>query len=231
MYNNNKILGIIPARGGSKGVPRKNLRELAGKPLLAWTIEAAKSSCLIDRVILSSEDDEIIKTARQYGLDVPFKRPESLALDETPGVEPVLHAMKELESDGYSHIVLLQPTSPLRKAEDIDEAIRLCLETKAPSCVSVCRSAHPPWWMFRIDVNNRLMPIMDAEALPLRRQDAPVAYQLNGSVYVAECDFLKQSKGFISPDTVAYVMPPERSLDIDTEIDLAIAEMILKSQQ
>ena len=227
MYKGNKILGIIPARGGSKGIIRKNLRPLAGKPLLAWTVEAAQKSQLLDRVILSSEDDEIIALARDLNLDVPFKRPAELARDDTPGIAPVLHALKTLQSENYNHVVLLQPTSPLREADDIDAAIRLCIDQAAPACVSVCEAPHPPWWMFRLDAQTRLIPLLDQEALPARRQDAPRAFQLNGAVYVAQVDWLLEQQGFIGPDTRAYTMPAAKSLDIDEEADLLFAEILL----
>lgn len=230
MYKNSKILGIIPARGGSKGVPRKNLRPLAGKPLIAWTIEAAQGSSLLDRVILSSEDEEIMETARQHGLDVPFKRPPELARDDTPGILPVLHALEMLSSENYTHVVLLQPTSPLRNSEDIDGAIRLCIDRAAPSCVGVCETPHPPWWMFGMNEEKKLSPIMAAKDIPSRRQDAPKTYQLNGAVYVAETRFIKSNKGFIGPESLGFAMPAERSLDIDSELDLALAESLLASQ-
>lgn len=229
MLNSHKILGIIPARGGSKGVPRKNLKQLAGKPLLAWTFEAARNSAYLDRIILSSEDDEIINAAKVMGLEVPFVRPVHLAHDNTPGIDPVLHALDYFKAENYSFVVLLQPTSPLRKAEDIDGAIRLCLETNAPACVSVTQAAHPPWWTFRLDGQKRLLPCMDAEQMPKRRQDAPAAYALNGAVYVARCDYLQTAKSFIGPETIGYVMPEERALDIDRELDFVIAEAVIKA--
>lgn len=230
MYKSSKILGIIPARGGSKGVPRKNLRLLADKPLLAWTIEAAKSSAYLDRVILSSEDNEIIKLAKEYGLDVPFKRPVELAQDDTPGIAPVLHALNELSGEHYTHVVLLQPTSPLRTGEDIDAAIKLCLDENAPSCISMTETVYPPWWMFRLDAHKKLLPIIDIEQIPLRRQDAPKAYNLNGAIYVTDCAYLKEQNSFIGLETIAYVMPANRSIDIDSELDFALAELIIKTK-
>lgn len=230
MYKNNKILGIIPARAGSKGVSRKNLRLLADKPLLTWTIEAAKSSAYLDRILLSSEDDEIIKVAKDYGLDVPFKRPVELAQDDTPSIDPVLHALNELRDENYTHVVLLQPTSPFRTGADIDAAIKLCLDENAPSCISVTETVLPPWWMFRLDTQKKLLPIIDTEQIPLRRQDAPKAYQLNGAIYVSNCDYLKKQNSFICPETIAYVMPSNRSMDIDSELDFALAELIIKTK-
>lgn len=144
---NSKILAIIPARGGSKGVPRKNIRELAGKPLIAWTIEEAKKSKYIDRLILSTEDDEIIEVAKQYGCEVPFKRPIELAQDDTPGIDPVLHAIEQCP--GYDYVVLLQPTSPLRTVDDIDGCIEQLLSSDGTNfCVSVTEPEKSPYWMY-----------------------------------------------------------------------------------
>lgn len=127
MINNKKILAIIPARGGSKGLPRKNIRELAGKPLIAWTIEAGRKSKYIDRLIVSSEDFEIIEVAKKYGAEIPFVRPKHLAEDESLGLDPVFHALRELP--GYDIVVLLQPTSPLRLTEDIDACIEQLIDS------------------------------------------------------------------------------------------------------
>ena len=140
MIDGRSVLAIIPARGGSKGVPRKNIRPLGGKPLIAWTIEAAHRSAWIDRLILSSEDQEIIDTACAWGCDVPFVRPAELARDCTPGIDPVLHALKQLPS--FDLVVLLQPTSPLRSAADIDRCIERCQRGGAPAAVTEIGRAH-----------------------------------------------------------------------------------------
>lgn len=149
MIDNKRVLAIIPARGGSKGVTRKNIRNLAGMPLIAWTIEEAKKSKYIDRLILSSEDNEIIETAKEYGCDIPFVRPVHLAEDTTSGIEPVLHALKEIV--GYDYVILLQPTSPLRIVEDIDGCIENLIETKSPACVSVTEPTNSPYWMYTVN--------------------------------------------------------------------------------
>jgi CMP-N,N'-diacetyllegionaminic acid synthase len=150
MINGKTILGIIPARGGSKGIPRKNLIIFGGKPLMAWTIEAGLQSHYIDRLILSSEDEEIIAVAREWGCEVPFIRPAELSRDDTPGIEPVIHAIKTLKTS-YDYIILLQPTSPLRSAEDIDDCINYCIQAKAVSCVSVTVAQPSPYWMYTLD--------------------------------------------------------------------------------
>lgn len=229
MKTHSRILGIIPARGGSKGVPRKNIRPLAGKPLIAWTIEAALASKSLNRVIVSSEDREILEIAQKWGAEVPFTRPMELAQDTTPGIAPVIHALETLP-ENYDFVVLLQPTSPLRESQDIEAAVQLCLESSAPACVGVVESAQSPYWMFTRADNCRLTPLMAREKLPARRQDLPVTYSVNGAVYVASVPWFLREKTFFSPETVGYVMSQERSLDIDNELDLAVAEMVLGSR-
>lgn len=211
-----KILAIIPARGGSKGVPRKNIRELVGKPLIAWTIEEAKKSKYITKTILSSEDPEIIEVAKRYGCEVPFVRPLELAQDNTPGIEPVLHVVDQCP--GFDYIVLLQPTSPLRTFEDIDGCIELIFKNKSPACVSVSIADRSPYWMYTMQEKEQLTPLLTDEFFS-RRQDLPKVYALNGAVYVAKVSWLQNKKTFITDETVGYVMSKSHSLDIDTEED------------
>lgn len=224
MINDKKVLGIIPARGGSKGVPGKNIRPLCGKPLLAWTIEAAIQSRYLDKLIVTSDDEIIIQTAIAFGADVPFVRPVHLAQDDTPGIAPVLHAINELP--GYDYIVLLQPTSPLRNVQDIDTCIEKYNVSSAESVVSVTEQEKSPYWMFEIGVRSRLRPIM-GKTNTSRRQDLKQTYTLNGAVYVSSVETLKKSETFLTESTEAYVMPKERSIDIDTITDFRICEMIL----
>lgn len=228
MIDNKKVLAVIPARGGSKGVLRKNVKELAGKPLIAWTIEAAKKSKYIDRLLLSSEDDEIIKVAKEYGCEVPFVRPSELALDDTPGIDPLLHALEKIT--GYDYIVSLQPTSPLRIAEDIDTCIEKMLETNSPACVSVTEPTHSPYWMYTVNNQKKMQPLIEQDSLTVRRQDLPVVYALNGAVYVAEVNWLKRHKSFLTKETVAFIMPEKRSHDIDTENDFLWCEWLLTTK-
>lgn len=227
MIENKKVLAIIPARGGSKGVPRKNIRMLGGKPLIAWTIEAAKQSKYIDRLILSSEDEEIIKVAKEYDCEAPFVRPENLAEDDTPGIDPVLHAMKQME--GYDLVVVLQPTSPFRCAEDIDACIKKMIEIQSPACVSVTESSESPFWMYQVRENEKLNPIIQQQDLIVRRQDLPKTYLLNGAIYVAESKWLKFNKTFLTEETVAFIMTKERSYDIDTEEDFLWCEYVCQN--
>ncbi len=229
MYKGKKILAIIPARGGSKGVPRKNIKMLAGKPLLAWTIAEANKSKLIDMCVVSTEDEEIKSVAEAWGGNVPFMRPAELAQDDTPGIEPVLHAMELMP--GYDLIVLLQATSPLRTVEDIDGAIVHCMEKERESCVSVVEVTHSPYWMYRLDSQACLQPILKIEKEEsYQRQKLPKVYQLNGAVYVESVAFLKKTQGFVGNDTLGYVMPHERSYDIDTLFDFKIAEMLMEAR-
>lgn len=222
MIEDKTVLAIIPARGGSKGVPRKNIREVAGKPLIAWTIEEAIKSKYIDRLILSSDDPEIMDVARHWGCEVPFARPAELSLDETPGIEPVIHAIQSLP--GYDYVVLLQPTSPLRSVEDIDGCIELCVTRQASSCVSVTEPDKSPYWMFTADGDGMMHSLFERAGIISRRQDLPKVYALNGAVYVSKIEWLVVSRSFIDKKMVVFLMPKERSLDIDEEIDLRIFE-------
>ena len=226
MVNGKRVLAIIPARGGSKGVSRKNIRLVAGKPLIAWTIEEAGKSKYIDRLILSSEDEEIIAIARQWECDVPFVRPAELAQDHISGMEPVIHALETIP-EKYDYVVLLQPTSPLRIVEDIDGCIEKCVSQNAPACITVTKPDKSPYWMFCFDNSEKLVPIIQQENRGLLRQNLDHVYVLNGSVYVAKTDWFMENKKFISEETVAYLMPKIRSMDIDTEWDLKICDVLL----
>ena len=183
MFEDKKILAIIPARGGSKGVPRKNIRELCGKPLIAWTIAEAAKSRYIDRCIISTEDDEIAMIAKKWGGEVPFMRPIELAQDGTPGIDPVLHAISKLPE--YDYVVLLQATSPMRTVEDIDGCIEKCLNEGAESCVSVVEADNSPYWMYTFEDKDIIKPVLTiTEEQSYQRQKLPKVYQLNGALYV-----------------------------------------------
>ena len=219
-----RFLAVIPARGGSKGVPRKNIKLLAGKPLIAWTIEAAKRSKYITTTIVSTDDEEISTVAIEYGAEVPFIRPAYLAEDDTPGVAPILHALEQCPE--YDYIVVLQPTSPLRTAEDIDGVIEKMLENDGDFCVSVAETSQSPYWMYTLNKDDVMQPLIDSP-LVVRRQDLPKSYSLNGAVYVAKVKELKKTESFITSDTIAYEMPEERSFDIDTITEFKICECLL----
>lgn len=226
MIKGKSILAIIPARGGSKGVPRKNIRQIAGKPLIAWTICEAKKSRYVDRVILSSEDQEIISIAVRYGCEAPFTRPADLARDETSGIEPVLHALKSIP-EKYDYAMLLQPTSPLRTASDIDGCVEKCMHTSAPSCVSLFESGKDLYWSYLLDTKGFLKPLIPESAIS-SRQNLPKVHTLNGAIYIAQTDWLKREKSFITNETVGYVMPKERSIDIDEPWQFELCEDLLK---
>jgi N-acylneuraminate cytidylyltransferase len=222
------VLALIPARGGSKGLPGKNLRALGGKPLIQWSIEAAQRSRFVTRVVVSSDDPTILTAARAAGAETPFVRPAELAQDDTSSIDVVFHALDQLPP--FDWVVLLQPTSPLRTSEDIDQALARCFAANAPACVSVTETPALPWWMFRLDAAGRLVSLLDEGQRPQRRQDAPMLYSLNGALYVAQVEWLRQSRRFLTDETLAYVMPPERSVDIDTALDFRLAECLLGVQ-
>jgi len=220
------LLALIPARGGSKGVPRKNIKSLHGKPLIGWSIDAAKKSRFIDKVVVSTEDDEIAAIARDLGAEIPFMRPIELAADDTPGIAPVMHAIENLPE--FDWVILLQPTSPLRTAEDIDEIVRFCIEHDAPSAVSVYEVDKHPYLMYQRDETERLQPLLADKPDITRRQDLPPVYALNGALYLARIDWLKERQSLIGQETLGYVMSPESSADIDTPLDWQWVEFLIE---
>ena len=224
MINGRSILAVIPARGGSKALPRKNILPVMGKPLLAWTVEEARRSRYIDRTILSSDDDEIIDVARRLGLEVPFKRPIELATDTTPTADVLFHALSIIS--GYDYLVVLQVTSPLRNFEDIDGCIEECNKRKAGSCVSVNLAEKNPYYFRTLDAQRRLQPLIGNAYHIGRRQDLPEVYIINGSVFVTEISYFIEKRTFFTPETVGYIMPIERSIDIDSEKDLIVMEYL-----
>lgn len=224
LKDNERVLAVIPARGGSKGVIRKNVRQLGGKPLIAWTIEAALHAGFVDQVLVSTDDAEIAEVSQQYGADVPFMRDAKLAQDDSTTIDVVVDALQRCS--GFDWVVLLQPTSPLRTATDIDKALALCIEKNAPSCVSVCLAESSPYWMFTLNDEHYLNPLLPATQAT-RRQDLPPVYSLNGAIYVAKVEWLLEHKKFVTPETVAYTMPVERSIDLDTELDFRQLQIIL----
>ena len=221
-----KVLAVIPARGGSKGIPRKNIKKLSGKPLIAWTIEAALKAPSINRVIVSTDDEEIAAVAEQFGAEVPFKRPIAIARDDTPGLDPVLHAIENSPDSDW--VLLLQPTSPLRSVDDIEGIIKLCQEKGALSAVSVAEVGKHPFWMYQRSSDMRLQPLIPNRGEIMRRQDLPSVYVLNGALYLARPDWLIENQGFIGPETLGYVMPVERSVDLDTPLDWLWVEYLIE---
>lgn len=230
------ILGLITARGGSKSIPNKNIVNLAGKPLIAYTCEAAKKSKRLTRVILSTDDKKIAGVARKYGIEVPFMRPQELAKDDTGTLSVIEHALKFLEEkEGYSPdiIVLLQPTSPLRRASHIDAAVDLLIKTGADSVVSVVEVPHNfnPISVMSLE-KGRLAPYSKGGKPILRRQDKPKVYGRNGpAVLVMKREIVFNKKSLYGSHIRPLVMAQEESIDIDTLFDLKIAEFLLKCRK
>lgn len=228
MSNDPTFVAIIPARGGSREIPRKNIKPLGGKPLLSYTTEPARKSNLLDRIILSTDDSEIARIGRQLDVEIPFERPESLARDETPAFDVVRHALqwlKEHESFTPDYTALLQPTSPFRTQNDIDQALEKLLHSSGKSLISVKKVEEHPFWMYRKQ-KNRLTPYK-SERSPKRRQDLPPLYYPNGALFCAQTTSLLENETLTPGKSLSYEMPPERSLDIDSELDWKIAEALL----
>ncbi len=228
MGEKRNIIAIIPARGGSKGIPRKNIKLLNGKPLIYYTINEAQKSKHICRCFVSTEDEEIAWVAKQYGAEV-VPRPMGLAQDDTPSFPVYQQAVKYLEKTGISHpdiVVILQPTSPLRIVEDIDGAIGKFLKVDCYSVVSVCEVEYPTEWMYKLQ-GDKLEPLVGGGNRTTRRNDVIRVYRLNGAVYVTARDIIMKQSSLIGDDTRAYIMPLERSVDIDTELDFMLAELLI----
>ncbi|SHH20385.1 acylneuraminate cytidylyltransferase family protein [Tepidibacter thalassicus] len=228
-----EILAIIPARGGSKGVFRKNIKNFNGKPLIAWTIEAAKKSKYVNKVLVNTEDEEIAQISRKYGADIPFLRPENLAKDDTPTMEVIIHALNKLkENFNYNpeYTLLLQCTSPLRNKNHIDEAIELIIDKNVDSVISVTEVEHTPFWMKRIDDNGYLEDFIEYDKkIFTRRQDFPKLYRLNGAIYIAKTEKLLEFRDFEMKKTIPYVMDRVSSIDIDSLDDFNIAQFYMKN--
>lgn len=224
------VLAIIPARRGSKRLPGKNLRMLANKPMIQWTIEAAIKAALVSRILITTDSDEILELGRQLGVDHLVTRPTELSGDTAKTSDALSHAISQLTNlpDG---ICLLQPTSPLRISEDIDAAIRLHLAAPKRPVVSVCPVDHPTAWSGRLGENGSMAEIAKKLNCEKRSQDYLAEFRLNGAIYVAETRDFLASGSFLNMSAQAYIMPRERSIDIDTPIDLVIAEAILKLEQ
>ncbi|WP_346939223.1 acylneuraminate cytidylyltransferase family protein [uncultured Clostridium sp.] len=227
---NKEILAIIPARGGSKGVPRKNVRELNGRPLIGYTIEAAKKSNRVSRVVVTTEDIEIATVSREYKAEVPYLRPDELSQDNSPTMECVLHMLNYLEkTEGYvsDYVLLLQCTSPLRNHSHINEAIDKLLNSDYDSIVSVCEAEVNPYWA-NIFEGDKLKYFIEEGRKITRRQELPNVYRMNGAIYLIKTEVLKKQKTFEPEEVMGYIMDSYSSVDIDTEMDFKIAEAIIK---
>jgi len=226
MLNNKTFLAIIPARGGSKRLPRKNVLPLNGKALISYTIEAGIQSKYIDRVVVSSDDDEILEVAKASGSEV-MKRPRLLATDTSTTFDAIEHTIENLE--GYDYIVLLQATSPLRKSEHIDKAIELLVNKDADAIVSVCEMDHSPLWSNTLDSSLTMENFLRDDVVNRRSQDLESYYRLNGAIYVCKTKKLLAEESFLLKENIfAYVMSKEFSIDIDEKIDFKLADFFLK---
>lgn len=226
-----KTLALVPARAGSKRLPGKNLRPLLGKPLIQWTLEAALQVEGIDDVVISTDSEAIADIARQCGAQVPFMRPDALAGDTATTQDVIEHAIGVLAEQGrrYDRIVLLQPTSPLRTAAHIEQALSLFDKKGASSVISVSPAEHPPQWINRIGPDGEMDAFLDAVHKHRRSQDFADYYQLNGAIYIADVKKLLHHRGFFMPQgTYAYVMPADAGVDIDTDIDWYVAEALMR---
>jgi CMP-N,N'-diacetyllegionaminic acid synthase len=235
MYKGKKILALIPARGGSKEIPGKNIKGFNGKPLIAWTIEAAKRSKYVDRVIVSTDSTKIAEAARPFGAEVPFMRPGELATDSAPSNLVAVHALDWIrtnEGKEYDYLLLLQATSPLRTSEHIDSAIsRFLDDEKAKSLVSVSKVRENPCWMKKVNSQGYLEDLWDNNNNASCRQNLPEFYIYNGAIYIVKCSEFLSKQEFDLPPVSYYVMEHDVSLDIDSSMDFQYAEFIHKNKK
>ncbi len=231
MYKGKRILAVIPARGGSKGIKKKNIRPLCGKPLLAYSVEVALECDYVDSVLVSTDSEEIAACARQYGADVPFLRPAELATDEAKTIDVLLHGIAELKRRGqiFDYLLLLQPTQPIRTSRQLAEAIERIVDSGAASLVSVCPVEEHPILMRTLDQEGRLIPIL-AGGSTVRRQDFPTVYKVNGSIYLNRIDEGLNEHTSLNDNEYPYIMSREDSVDIDTPDDFMKAEEIMKKK-
>ena len=224
-----RVIAIIPARGGSKGLKRKNVRKLRGKKLIQWTIDAAVASTVITDVVVSSDDREILKIASANEGVRCIERPSKLATDSATSADVVTHALEVCSPSDY--FVLLQPTSPLRTGRHIDEAFELMLKSTRNGCVSVTRAEQSPYWMFERKSDMTLSPVLKSWDVPSRRQDLPEVFVPNGAIYICQSDYFKRAGTLIFETVVGYEMRAESSIDIDTLEDFEACELQLEKQR
>lgn len=226
---NTSILALIPARGGSVRLPRKNILPFAGKPLIAWSIEAALGAGKITKVVVSTDDDEISSVSKKYGAEVPFQRPAELATNTSTTTDVLIHAIEYFKSinESFDYVIVLQPTSPLRTSTHINEAIDLLNKKEADAIVSVCELAHPIEWCNFIPENLSLENFLDEKVKNKRSQDFVPVYRPNGSIFILDVEkFLNCKKLYFDKNIYAYNMRERTSIDIDTIEDLLMAECL-----
>jgi CMP-N,N'-diacetyllegionaminic acid synthase len=232
MPDTTDTLFLITARGGSKGLPGKNILPLAGKPMICYTIDAARGVTKDENICVSSDDLEIIKVVENYGLKVPFIRPGELATDTAGSREVILHAINffnENSGKAYKKVCLLQPTSPHRNTEDIVSAFDLLAKKRAKAIVSVCESDHHPYWMNMLPDDLSLESFEKPEYSNIGRQKLPVYYRINGAIYLSDIEYYKENHSFIGKNSYAFIMNKMHSIDIDDLLDFTFSEFILKS--
>lgn len=221
------VLALIPARGGSKGLPGKNIRPFLGKPLIARSIDAARESGMAGRIVVSTDDQEIAEVSRIHGAEVPFLRPPGIAADASPVLAAALHAVDWfIEHENWSPrwLLLLQPTSPLRTSDDIRHAFGLLAQHDADAVVGVSETKSHPFWVKTLTDDGFLRPFVDGQNAPARRQDLPPAFALNGMLYLVRVSTLREEGAFCPRRTLPLIIPSSRAFDIDTEQDFLIAE-------
>lgn len=230
MIYNKKVLALIPARGGSKGIKDKNIYPIAGKPLIAYSITEAKQSGYIDRVLVSTDSLKIAQISRAWGAEVPFMRPDELAQDYSKSIDVVLHALKWLKDHGenYDILVLLQPTQPLRRTEDIDRALELFVRSGEKGVVSVSEVKDSPVLVRSIDKNGLLKKILSLNST-VRRQDMPLYYRVNGCIYINQISTMDEKTSF-NDNPIPYRMPRERSVDVDELSDIVLVNFYLENE-
>ena len=230
VFKNKKVLGLIPARGASKRLPKKNLRQINGKPLIYWSIVEAQESEYVDSVVVSTEDIEIKQYSYNQGIDCVIDRPPSLAQDESRSIDVILHAVDVLAKQGkkYEYVMLLQPTSPLRTSKHIDDALKLMSAKKATVVVSVCETEHPASWMGYLSKDLMMDEFLDSLKTDLANGSDRESYQINGAIYLLKISALiKQKIPFPTPGAFAYIMKRADSVDIDTQLDFDFAEYLM----
>lgn len=225
MYKNDKVLAIIPARAGSKRLVNKNIQKLNGKPLICWTIDSAKKSRYIDKIVVSTDSKEIQSLATDSGVEAPFIRPAILSNDTADSLSVLKHSI-EFFKNQFEYVILLQPTSPLRNSDDIDNAIEI-IDDNIPAIVSVCKTEHSPLWTNVLPHNLSMKNFLKEEVKNKRAQDLPEFYRINGAIYIASINYLYANNGFLGNKTKAFVMPQKRSVDIDNIDDFNYAEFLM----
>jgi len=232
MLEGKRVIALIPARSGSKRLKNKNLLDLAGKPLIAWTIEAALNTIEVDDVIVSTDSHEIKNVALKFGAKVPFLRPDSLANDNASTDDVLMHAIAELQLSPSDILVLLQPTSPLRNSYDIKHALLELNDINCDGVVSLCECEHSPLWSNTLPKSKTMGAFIRAEIASKRSQDLPLYYRLNGAIYAYKVSFLNEHKSrFYSDKVKATVMPVNRSVDIDNLLDFKFAGFLFNSEE